>query len=188
MTAEEVNKIIIHTTEHMNKAIAHLESELQKIRAGKATPNMLDGVHVDYYGANTPLSQVASVNTPDARTIVIQPWEKAMIGPIEKAIINSNLGFNPQNDGALVRINVPPLSEERRKELVKRAKAEGEVAKVSVRNLRRDANEHIKRLLKSGLPEDLAKDAEHKTQHMTDDYIKKVDKHLEAKEKEIMTV
>ncbi len=188
MTAEEVKKIIDSTTDHMGKAIDHLEAELQKIRAGKATPGMLENVYVDYYGARTPLSQVASVNTPDARTLVIQPWEKAMIGPIEKAIINSNLGFNPQNDGSLVRINVPPLSEERRKELVKRAKAEGEVAKVSVRNLRRDANEHIKRLLKAGLPEDLSKDAEHKTQHMTDDYIKKVDKHLEAKEKEIMTV
>ena len=149
---------------------------------------MLEYVQVDYYGANTPLSQVASVNTPDARSLVIQPWEKAMIGPIEKAIINSNLGFNPQNDGTIVRINVPPLSEERRKELVKRAKAEGEVAKVSIRNLRRDANEHIKKLQKAGLPEDLAKEAEHKTQHMTDDYIKKVDKHLETKEKEIMTV
>ncbi len=188
MTAEEVKKIIDSTTEHMNKVITHLESELHKIRAGKASPGMLENIYVDYYGTNTPLSQVASVNTPDARSIVIQPWEKAMIGPIEKAIINSNLGFNPQNDGALIRINVPPLSEERRKELVKRAKAEGEVAKVSVRNLRRDANEHIKRLQKSGLPEDLAKEAENKTQHMTDDFIKKVDKHLEGKEKEIMTV
>ena len=188
MTAEDVKKIIDSTTDHMNKAISHLESELHKIRAGKATPSMLESIQVDYYGANTPLSQVASVNTPDARSIVIQPWEKAMIGPIEKAIINSNLGFNPQNDGTIVRINVPPLSEERRRELVKRAKAEGEVAKVSIRNLRRDANEHFKRLQKAGLPEDLAKDAESKTQHATDDYIKKVDKHLETKEKEIMTV
>ncbi len=188
MTAEDLNKIIVNTIEHMNKAIAHLEAELQKIRAGKASPQMLENILVDYYGANTPLSQVASVNTPDARSIVIQPWEKGMIGPIEKAIINSNIGLTPQNDGTLVRLNVPPLSEERRKELVKRAKSEGEVARVSIRNLRRDANEHIKKLQKSGLPEDLAKDAENKTQHMTDDYIKKVDKHLETKEKEIMTV
>src|SRR5205085_281547 len=149
---------------------------------------MLESIQVDYYGTSTPLSQVASVNTPEPRSLVIQPWEKGMIGPIEKAIINSNLGFTPQNDGTIIRINVPALSEERRKELVKRAKAEGEVARVSIRNLRRDANEHIKKLQKSGLPEDLAKEAEHKTQHMTDDYIKKVDKHLEAKEKEIMTV
>ena len=188
MTADDVKKIIDSTTEHMNKAISHLESELLKIRAGKASPAMLEGVQVDYYGTNTPLGQVASVNSPDARTIVIQPWEKGMIGPIEKAIINSNLGFSPQNDGTIVRLNVPPLSEERRKDLVKRARGEGEVTKVSVRNLRRDANENIKKALKSGLPEDLAKDAEQKTQHMTDSYIQKVDKHLDVKEKEIMTV
>ena len=185
---EEVKKITDHMNDLMNKAIMHLESELQKIRAGKANPQMLDSIQVDYYGTNTPLSQVANVNTPDARTIVIQPWEKAMIGPIEKAIMAANLGFTPQNDGTLVRINVPPLSEERRKDLVKKARAEGEVAKVSIRTLRRDANEHIKKAQKSGLPEDLAKDAEHKTQLATDQFILKVDKHLDLKEKEIMTV
>ncbi len=184
----EVKAIIDYMQDHMQKAINHLESELTKIRAGKASPSMLDGVMVDYYGAMTPLNQVASVNTPEARTIIIQPWEKAMIKPIEKAIIDSNLGFTPANDGIMIRINVPPLSEERRRDLVKRAKAEGEHAKVGIRNLRRDANENIKKAQKAGLPEDAAKEAESKTQKMTDDFITKVDKHLEAKEKEIMTV
>lgn len=184
----EVKAIIDHMQDHMQKAINHLEAELVKIRAGKASPSMLDGVMVDYYGSMTPLNQVANVNTPEARTIVIQPWEKAMIKPIEKAIIDSNLGFNPANDGIMIRITVPPLSEERRRDLVKRAKAEGEHAKVGIRNLRRDANENIKKAQKAGLPEDAAKDAETKTQKMTDDFIAKVDKHLEAKEKEIMTV
>jgi ribosome recycling factor len=184
----ELNNIIAHMQEQMQKAISHLENELQKVRAGKASPAMLDGIKVDYYGNPTPLSQVANVNTPDARTIIIQPWEKALIKAIEKSIIDSNLGFNPQNDGSLVRINVPPLSEERRRDLVKRAKAEGEHAKVGIRTLRREANDNIKKAQKSGLPEDLAKDAEGTTQHITDDFIKKVDKHLELKEKEIMTV
>lgn len=184
----EVKAIIDQMQDHMQKAIHHLEAELVKIRAGKASPSMLDGVLVDYYGSMTPLQQVANVNTPEARTIVIQPWEKAMIKPIEKAIIDSNLGLNPQNDGQLIRITVPPLSEERRKDLVKRAKAEGEHAKVGIRNLRRDANENIKKAQKAGLPEDAAKDAETKTQKITDDFIARVDKHLEAKEKEIMTV
>lgn len=174
--------------EQLNKAIAHLESELQKVRAGKASPAMLDRIFVDYYGAMTPLSQVANVNTPDARTIVIQPWEKGLIKTIEKSIVDSNLGFTPQNDGTQIRINVPPLSEERRKDLVKKAKAEGENAKVSIRTLRREANEQVKKAQKTGLAEDLAKDGESKIQHMTDDYIKKVDKHLDLKEKEIMTV
>ena len=185
---EEVKKITDHMNDLMNKAITHLESELQKIRAGKANPQMLDSIHVDYYDTPTPLSQVANVNTPDARTIVIQPWEKSMIAPIEKAILAANLSFTPQNDGTIVRINVPPLSEERRKDLVKKARAEGEVAKVSIRTLRRDANEHIKKAQKAGLPEDMAKDAEHKTQLTTDQFIIKVDKHLDMKEKEIMTV
>ena len=172
----------------MQKAIAHLEVELNKIRAGKASPAMLDGVMVDYYGAMTPLSQVASINTPEARTLVIQPWEKSLIKNIEKAIIDSNLGLAPSNDGIMIRISVPPQSEDRRKDLVKRAKAEGEHAKVGIRNLRRDANDNIKKLQKAGLPEDLAKDGEAKSQKITDDYITKVDKHLEAKEKDIMTI
>jgi len=172
----------------MQKAISHLEVELNKIRAGKASPAMLDGVMVDYYGAMTPLSQVASINTPEARTLVIQPWEKSLIKNIEKAIIDSNLGLAPSNDGIMIRISVPPQSEDRRKDLVKRAKAEGEHAKVGIRNLRRDANDNIKKLQKAGLPEDLAKDGEAKSQKITDDYITKVDKHLEAKEKDIMTI
>ncbi len=174
--------------EQMQKAIAHLENELLKVRAGKANPAMLEGLYVDYYGAPTALSQVANVNTPDARTIIVQPWEKTLIKAIEKSIIDANLGFNPQNDGILIRINVPPQSEERRKDLVKRAKAEGEHAKVGIRTLRREANDNIKKAQKNGMPEDIAKDAEAKTQIITDDFIKKVDKHLELKEKEIMTV
>ncbi len=184
----DVNQILGHMQDLMQKAISHLENELQKVRAGKANPSMLDGVKVDYYGTATALSQVANVSTPDARTIVVQPWEKSLIKAIEKSIIDSNLGFNPQNDGQVIRINVPPLSEERRKDLVKRAKAEGEHAKVGIRSVRRDANEHIKKAQKNGLTEDLAKDAEAKTQHITDEFIRKIDKHLDLKEKEIMTV
>ena len=183
--SEEVKFIIDETKDQMDKTITHLESELGKVRAGKASPQMLDGIYVDYYGTNTALNQVANVNTPDARTIVVQPWEKSMLSPIEKAIQAANLGFNPQNDGVVVRIVVPPLTEERRKELVKKAKAEAEHGKVGVRNLRRDANEMIK---KAGLPEDVVKEAETKIQTLTDGYIVKIDKHLEVKEKEIMTV
>ncbi len=185
---DEINRILALMHEQMQKAIAHLENELLKVRAGKANPAMLEGLYVDYYGAPTALSQVANVNTPDARTIIVQPWEKTLIKAIEKSIIDANLGFNPQNDGILIRINVPPQSEERRKDLVKRAKAEGEHAKVGIRTLRREANDNIKKAQKNGMPEDLAKDAEAKTQIITDDFIKKVDKHLELKEKEIMTV
>lgn len=184
----DVKPVVAHLHAQMEKAITHLESELGKIRAGKANPQMLEGVHVDYYGTHTPLYQVATINTPDARSISIQPYEKSMVGPIEKAILAANLGFTPQNDGTMVRINIPPLTEERRKELVKKTKNEGEHAKVTIRNLRRDANEHIKKEIKNGLPEDDAKNAEHQVQHMTDSYIVKIDKHLEAKEKEIMTV
>ncbi|MBK7965029.1 MAG: ribosome recycling factor [Bacteroidetes bacterium] len=184
----DIKSILAHMEDHMHKAITHLEVELNKIRAGKASPAMLDGVMVDYYGAMTPLSQVASINTPEARTLVIQPWEKSLIKAIEKAIIDSNLGLAPSNDGIMIRISVPPQSEDRRKDLVKRAKAEGEHAKVGIRNLRRDANDNIKKLQKAGLPEDLAKDGEAKSQKITDDYITKVDKHLDAKEKDIMTI
>ena len=185
---DEVKKIHGDAQSMMEKAISHLESELAKIRAGKANPAMLEGIHVDYYGNSTPLNQVANVNTPDARSIVIQPWEKSMLTPIEKAIQAANLGFNPQNDGLLIRIIVPPLTEERRTELVKRSKAEGEHARVTIRNLRRDALEGLKKLAKNGLPEDMQKDAETKIQQLTDNFIAKVEKHLEAKEKEIMTV
>ena len=185
---EEVKNILDQLQDQMNKAIAHLETELQKVRAGKASPSMLDGLYVDYYGTPTPLNQVASVNTPDARTLVVQPWEKTMIKPIEKSIIDANLGFAPQNDGSMIRISIPPQTEERRKELVKKAKAEGEHAKVGIRTFRKDANDNVKKAQKNGLPEDMAKDAEDKIQKLVDSYVIKIDKHLEAKEKEIMTV
>ena len=185
---DEIKKIISDMQSHMEKAIGHLESELAKIRAGKANPSMLDNIHVDYYGTSTMLSQVANINTPDARTIVIQPWEKGMLQPIEKAIQAANLGFNPQNDGVIIRITVPPLTEERRKDLVKKTRAEGEHAKITVRNLRRDAIEHVKKEVKKGLPEDVSKESETKIQHATDSFITKIDKHLELKEKDIMTV
>jgi ribosome recycling factor len=179
------NKLINESRSHMQKAIEHLESELSKIRAGRANPSMLDSVHVDYYGTMTPLSQVSSVTIPDARTIAIQPWEKSMLTPIEKAIQAANLGFNPQNDGTLIRI--PALTEERRKELVKKTRAEVEHGKVSIRNIRRDANDHIKRDSKS-IPEDIVKGLEDQIQKITDQFIAQIDKHLEAKEKEIMTI
>jgi len=180
-------KILSDARMHMQKAIEHLESELSKIRAGRANPTMLDSVHVDYYGTNTPLSQVSSITIPDARTIAIQPWEKTMLTPIEKAIQAANLGFNPQNDGTIIRINIPVLTEERRKELVKKTKAEVEHGKVTVRNIRRDANEHIKKDSKS-VPEDVVKDLEDQIQKLTDQFIAIIDKHLDAKEKEIMTI
>ncbi len=172
----------------MEKAISHLESELQKVRAGKANPVMLESVMVDYYGSRVPISNTASVNTQDARTLVIQPWEKTMLTPIEKAIQMANLGLNPQNDGVIIRIMIPPLTEERRKELTKTAKSLGEDAKVGVRSVRKEAMEQIKKLQKDGLPEDEAKDGEAKIQTLTDSHISKVDKHIEQKEKEIMTV
>lgn len=185
---EDVKFYLDETEEQMSKAISHLEAELIKIRAGKASPQMLDGVYVDYYGAQTPLSQVANVNTADARTLVIQPWEKNMLSLIEKAIQVANLGFNPQNDGTIIRINVPPLTEERRKDLVKRAKAEVEHCKVTLRNARKDGNEAIRKLVKDGMPEDIGKTAEAKIQTLTDTYSAKADKLIEVKEKEIMTV
>ncbi len=181
------NKLINETRSHMQKAVEHLEMELTKVRAGRANPSMLESVQVDYYGSMMPLSQVSNVSVSDARTIMVQPWEKSMLTPIEKAIRDANLGFNPQNDGVVIRISVPQLTEERRKDLVKKAKAEAEHAKVGIRNSRREANEHIKREGKS-VPEDVAKDIEDKVQKMTDQFIAAVDKHLEAKEKEIMTV
>jgi ribosome recycling factor len=185
---DEVKKIMNDLEQHMQKAIMHLETELAKVRAGKANPQILESVHVDYYGTQTPLNQVANINTPDAKSIVVQPWEKSMLQTIEKAIQAANLGFNPQNDGTIIRIVVPPLTEERRKELVKKTKAEGEHARVGIRNHRRETMELIKKQQKNGLPEDVAKEAEHKIQQVTDSYIQKVDKHLEIKEKEIMTV
>ncbi len=186
--SEEVSMYLDDAKETMEKAMVHLKSELAKVRAGKATPAILDGVVVEYYGAPTPLSQVANVNTPDARTIVIQPWEKGIIPAIEKSIINANLGLAPQNDGIIIRLTIPPLTEERRRELVKKVKNEGENSKVAVRNIRRDVNAAIKDLQKDGLSEDQAKDAEARVQDMTNKYIARVDEILAEKEKDIMTV
>lgn len=172
----------------MEKAILHLESELVKIRAGKASPSMVDSVRVDYYGSMVPMSQVANINTPDPKTITIQPWEKKMIEAIEKAIAYANLGLNPQNNGDVIIITVPPLTEERRKDLVKKARAEAEFAKVGLRNARKDANDEIKKLQKDGLSEDLAKVAEGEIQKLTDDYNSRADSEVARKEKDIMTI
>jgi ribosome recycling factor len=182
---EEIQLILDAAKEHMQDAIEHLKRELANIRAGKASPMMLKGVHVDYYGSQTPLAQVANINTPDAQTISVQPWEKNMIPEIEKGIMVANLGFNPMNNGESVIINVPPLTEERRKELVKAAKAEAESDKVSVRNARKEANNDIK---KSDASEDEQKNAEITVQEMTDKFIKQIDEILKVKEAEIMTV
>ncbi len=180
--------IMDDTEDQMNKAIAHLEAELVKIRAGKATPQMLEGIMVDYYGAITPISQVANISVMDARTLSVQPWEKNMLQPIERAIIASNIGINPQNDGNIIRLFLPPLTEERRKELVKRSNGEGEQSKVAIRSIRREAIEYIKKLQKEGLSEDEAKDAEKDIQELTDRFIATIDKHLAKKEKDIMAV
>lgn len=185
---EDVNLILDMAQEAMADSVKHLETELLKIRAGKANPILLEGVKVEYYGSQVPLNQVANVNTLDPRTLSIQPWERTMIEPIERGIINSNLGFAPQNNGESILINIPPLTEERRKILSKQAKAEGENAKVSIRNARRDANDAIKKLQKDGLPEDVAKKSEDDIQKYTDQFIKKVDGLVEKKETDIMTV
>lgn len=184
---DDVQILIESTEEKMGKAIEHLDRELGKIRAGKANPRMLDGVLVEYYGAMTPLQQVASVNTPDARTIAIQPWDKGMIGPIEKAIMGANLGLNPDNNGDIIRINIPPLTEERRQSLVKQVRKEAEDARISIRNTRRETNDELKKLKKDGLAEDLEKDAEDRVQKLTDKYIEKAEKLIEEKENEIMS-
>ena len=185
---EEVDFILEHTEERMRAAIAHLEKELLHIRAGKASPAMLDGVMVEYYGSLTPLSKIANLSTPDARTVAIQPWEKNLIPAIEKAILNANLGFNPGNNGEIIRINVPVLTEERRKLLVKQANQEGEVAKVSIRTVRKEANESLKKLQKDGLSEDLEKDAESIVKRRTNDFSLKIENLVKAKEKDIMTI
>ncbi|MET0394085.1 MAG: ribosome recycling factor [Chitinophagaceae bacterium] len=185
---EETSLIIEGADEQMQKAIGHLEASLVKIRAGKANPQMLDGIVVDYYGSPMPISQVANISVMDARTLSIQPWEKNMLQPIERAIIGANIGVTPQNDGVLIRLFLPPLTEERRRELVKRCQGEGEHSKVAIRNIRRDAIESIKKLQKNGLSEDAAKDSEAEVQQLTDKFIAMVDKHLAFKEKEIMAV
>lgn len=185
---EEIELFLDEAKELMSKAVNHTNVELTKIRAGKAMPNMLDGVMVDYYGASTPLSQVASINTPDARTLVIKPWEKNLISEIEKSIINSDLGLNPQNDGEIIRLNIPALTEERRRQLVKQTKAEVENGKISIRNVRKDTNESLKKLLKEGASEDAIKVAEDSVQKLTDSFAAKLDEMFGAKEKDIMTI
>jgi ribosome recycling factor len=185
---EEVQFLLDEAKEHMQSAIQHFESVLSKIRAGKATPNMLDGLMVEYYGTMSPLNQVSSVTTPDAHTIMIKPWEKTLIPEIEKAIINSDLGFNPQNDGEQVIINVPALTEERRVEIVKQVKHEGENAKISIRNTRHDAMHQLKALKEEHVSEDDIKHGEDLVQKLTDDYVGKVDNHVSHKEEEIMKV
>lgn len=183
-----IKKQLDDTKVHMDKAVDFCDSELTKIRAGKAMPSMLDGIMVDYYGTPTPLNQIGTVNTPDARTLVVQPWEKTMLSPIEKAIIDSNIGLNPQNDGIIIRLNVPPLTEERRKDLVKKVKEEVERGRIAIRNIRKDANEKIKRLKPEGVSDDEIKAGESEVQKLTDAYIVQVDKLAEVKEKDIMTV
>lgn len=185
---DETQFVLDEANESMQNAIMHLEKEFQKIRAGKASPQMLEGVKVDYYGVLSPLEQISNINTPDPRQIIIQPWEKKMLPVIEKAIMAANLGFNPQNNGEILRIIVPQLTEERRREMVKRAKTETETARVSIRNIRRNANESAKKLEKEGTPEDEIKVLEKEIQNLTDNYIEKIDKLFDAKEKDIMTV
>jgi ribosome recycling factor len=185
---EEVQMLIDICRERMEHAIAHLDKELVHLRAGKASPRMLDTVMVIYYGSMVPISQVSNINTPDARTIAIQPWEKSMIHPIEKAIINSNLGFNPDNNGEFIRINVPAPTEQRRKDMVKQVNKEGEIAKVSLRSARKEANDNLKKLLKEGLSEDSEKDAEDVVQSLVNDFSKKIDKMLDEKSIEILTI
>lgn len=185
---EEIELYLGEAQEMMDKAIKHTQNELQKIRAGKAMPSMVDGIYVDYYGVSTPIAQAATVSTPDARTILIRPFEKKMVSEIEKALINSDLGLNPQNDGENIRLNLPPLTEERRRDLVKRSKVETEQGKVAVRNARKEVNEALRKLLKEGASEDAVKLAEEKVQQYTDQHTAKLDAILEAKEKEIMTV
>lgn len=184
----DIQYVKTETESLMNKAITHLETELIKIRAGKANPNMLDGLVVDYYGAPMPISQVGNITVLDARTLSIQPWEKNMLQPIERSIIAGNIGINPQNDGNSIRLFLPPLTEERRKELVKKCNNEGENGKISIRNIRRDAIEQIKKLQKDGLSEDASKDAEAEIQDITNRFITLIEKHLQAKDKEIMAV
>ena len=187
--ADDLLEIAEDSRLSMEKAIDHLETELTRIRAGKANPTMLDGIVVDYYGNPVPINQVGNLSVMDARTLTIQPWEKNMLQPIERAIIAANIGINPQNDGNLIRLFLPPLTEERRKELVKRSNGEGEHAKIAIRNIRRDAIEQIKKLQKDGtISEDASRDAEAEIQEITNDHILLVEKHLTSKEKEIMSV
>lgn len=184
----EPNDFLAPAEEKMELAVAYLDEALAHIRAGKANPKIIDGIRVEYYGSAVPVSQVANVAVPDARTITITPWEKPMFKEIEKAIINSELGITPENNGEVIRLSIPPLTEERRKQLVKQSKGEAEQAKVSVRNARRDAIEGLKKAVKQGMPEDVEKDAEATAQKIHDKYLKQIDELFAAKEKEILTV
>lgn len=185
---EDLKKIQQTAAEKMQSAVSFLEESLAHIRAGKANPKILDGIKVEYYGSLTPLSNVASINTPDAKTIIVQPWEKTLLQDIERAIMNSEVGITPENNGEVIRLGIPPLTEERRKALVKQAKQEAEDAKISIRNARRDANEACKKAVKDGVSEDLAKDTEASVQKTHDKFIKKVEEVFSIKEKEILTV
>jgi len=188
MTEADVKNLLDEVKANMQKALEHYEYELSKIRAGKASPMILEGLNAEAYGTMTPLNQLGNISTPDARSITIQPWDASVLHAIEKAILQANIGLTPQNDGKIIRLNIPPLTEERRKELVKQTKNEAEECRISLRTTRRDANEKVKRMLKDGLPEDAAKNAETSIQNILNDYSAKVDKHIEIKEKEIMTV
>lgn len=185
---EDLDKIVKDTNDNMSRAITHFEAEVLKIRAGKATPTMLDGLTVDYYGSPTPIAQVANLQVVDARTLTIQPWEKNMMAPIERSIMQANLGVTPQNDGIIIKLFMPPITEERRKEFVKKAYAEGETAKIAIRNIRRDGMEAVKKMQKDGLSEDAAKETEARVQGITDKKILAIDAHCAAKEKELLTV
>lgn len=185
---EDIKTIIEFAEEQMNDSINFLDESLSRIRAGKANVKILDGVVVPYYGTPTPLQNCASVTTPDAKTIMITPWEKKIIKDIEKALLDSEVGITPENNGEVIRLNIPPLTEERRKQLVKQSKSESENAKISIRNARRDANDAIKKAVKEGTPEDVGKDSEEKIQKIHDKYIEKIEKLFAEKEKEIMTI
>jgi len=185
---QDIKPILTHAEDSMEATVLFLDEALAHIRAGKANIRILDGVKIDYYGSHTPISNVATITTPDAKTISIQPWEKALISVIEKAILNSDVGITPMNNGETIRLSIPPLTEERRRQLAKQSKAECEDAKISVRNARRDAIEHLKKMIKEGLPEDMEKDAEASVQKIHDRFIKRIDDLYVAKEKEIMTV
>lgn len=185
---EDLEFYLEEAKDHMEKSLHHVSHALAKIRAGRAMPSMLDGLMVEYYGNATPINQVASINTPDAKTLAIKPWEKTILSEIEKVIINSDLGLNPQNDGEIIRLNIPPLTEERRKDLVRQSKHEAEHGRVSVRNVRKDTNDQLKKLLKEHVSEDAVKKAEDDVQELTNEYVNKIDEILAKKEEEIMTV
>lgn len=188
MTDSDVKNLLDEVKANMQKALEHYEYELSKIRAGKASPMILEGLNAEAYGTMTPLNQLGNISTPDSRTITIQPWDSSVLHAIEKAIMMANIGLTPQNDGKIIRLNIPPLTEERRKDLVKQTKNEAEECRISLRTARREANEKVKKMLKDGLPEDAAKNAETSIQNILNEYSAKVDKHIEVKEKEIMTV